>query len=93
MGDRMAISIPCTDLENLCSNRRDYWHGYFLECWIRQCCILIFALAPFELSFFHQAIALAGPGSALLSYFVVGIFVYCVVITLWVFKNMIRHLD
>jgi amino acid permease len=29
-----------------------------------------------------QAIALAGPGSALLSYFVVGIFVYAVVISL-----------
>ncbi|KAJ8594082.1 hypothetical protein M405DRAFT_809739 [Rhizopogon salebrosus TDB-379] len=29
-----------------------------------------------------SAIALAGPGGALLSYFVVGIFVYCVVITL-----------
>lgn len=32
-----------------------------------------------------QAISLAGPGSALLSYFVVGVFVYTVVISLWVF--------
>ena len=34
----------------------------------------------------RQAIAIAGPGSVLLSYFVVGLFVYSVVITLWVFQ-------
>jgi hypothetical protein len=33
---------------------------------------------------FAKAIALAGPGSALLSYFVVGVFVYSVVISLYV---------
>ncbi|OAX38858.1 hypothetical protein K503DRAFT_815677 [Rhizopogon vinicolor AM-OR11-026] len=35
-----------------------------------------------------SAIALAGPGSALLSYFVVGVFVYCVVITLGEMSTM-----
>lgn len=53
---------------------------YLFECWVGEqggpSFVLIFTFCPSE------AIALAGPGSALLSYIVVGVFVYTVVIAL-----------
>ena len=63
-------------------NDRD---GYLFECWVgKQGCpwFCLYVHVSVHHTSRPKAVALAGPGSALLSYVVIGVFVYAVVITL-----------
>jgi hypothetical protein len=71
-----------TDTSPVKSTRRNYWHRYILECRSGQFHALYMRLHHAHIH--SQSIALAGPGATLLSYALVGVFVYAVVIPLFV---------
>ena len=81
----MSLDFPAGTWYDSCVYSSSDWRYYrdwdLPERWISEYAVpklqieMLFLILP-------KAIALAGPGSALLSYFVVGIFVYAVVISL-----------